>query len=170
MQTLTACNAKVVSTRTAVRQFKGLSSRGRWRTCQGRFKMQTRTDWGAKITSTRTAVGQFKGQFNGAMEKMSGKVQNANTHPLQCQSREHAHSSRSVQGPQFKGQWNVTQGSIRRKTHVALPRHTTNSEHTIGALDESSRNVQNVSAHSVTLRTNKAAYSQFNGALVERFR
>ena len=33
------------------------------------------------------------------MEDMSGKVQNANTHILQCQNHEHAHSSRSVQGP-----------------------------------------------------------------------
>ena len=34
------------------------------------------------------------------------------------------------------GQWNVTcVGSIRRKTHAALPRHTANSEHTIGAME-----------------------------------
>ena len=65
--------------------------------------MQTLTRCNATFMSTRTAAGQFKGQFKGAMEEMSGKVQNANTHPLQCQSREHAHSSRSVQGPQFKG-------------------------------------------------------------------
>ena len=40
----------------------------------------------------------------------------------------------------------------------------------MGALDESSRNVQNVSAHcarSVTLRTNKARSSQFSEALEE---
>ena len=67
------------------------------------FKMQTLTYCDATFMSTRTAAGQFKGQSKGAMEEMSGKVQNANTHPLQCQSREHAHSSRSVQGPQFKG-------------------------------------------------------------------
>ena len=98
---------------------------GRWRTCQGRFKMQTRTYWGAKITSTRTAVGQFKGQFNGAMDEMSGKVQNSSTHPLRCQSHEHAHNSRSVQGSSM-GRWNVTcRGSIWRITHVALPQHTT---------------------------------------------
>ena len=34
---------------------------GRWRTCQGRFKMQTLTLCDAKVTSTRTAAGQFKG-------------------------------------------------------------------------------------------------------------
>ena len=34
------------------------------------------------------------------------------------------------------GRWNVTcMGSIRRKTHGALPRHTTNSEHTSGAME-----------------------------------
>ena len=37
-------------------------------------------------------------------------------------------------GVQPLGRWNVTRvGSIRRKTHVALPQHTANSEHTIGA-------------------------------------
>eukprot|EP00964_Phaeocystis_antarctica_P023625 scaffold13193_cov60-Phaeocystis_antarctica.AAC.3 len=44
MQTLTAwppCNAKVVSTRTAVGQFKGLSSRGRWMKVQGSSKYGT---------------------------------------------------------------------------------------------------------------------------------
>ena len=38
-------------------------------------------------------------QFSGAMEEMSGKVQNANTHILRRHIHEHAHSSRSVQGP-----------------------------------------------------------------------
>eukprot|EP00964_Phaeocystis_antarctica_P026638 scaffold15011_cov61-Phaeocystis_antarctica.AAC.4 len=34
------------------------------------------------------------------------------------------------------GPWNVTcMGSIWRKTHGALPRHTANSEHTIGAME-----------------------------------
>ena len=55
-------------------------------------------------------------------------------------------------------------GSIRRKTHEALPRYTANSEHTIGAMDNSSRKVQNVSAHS-RLRTHKAADSEFSGAM-----
>jgi len=44
--------------------------------------MQALTHWDANITSTRTAVGQFKGQFKGAMDEMSGKVQNASAHPL----------------------------------------------------------------------------------------
>ena len=72
---------------------------GRWRTCQGRFKMQTLTLCDAKVTSTRTAAGQFKGQFSGAMEETSGKVQNANTHSLRRQSHEHAHTAVG----QFKG-------------------------------------------------------------------
>ena len=38
-------------------------------------------------------------------------------------------------------------GSIRRKTHEALPRYTANSEHTIGAMDESSGKVQDAIAH-----------------------
>jgi hypothetical protein len=46
------------------------------------------------------------------------------------------------------GQWNVTcVGSIQRKTHVALPRYTANSEHIIGAMDESSGKVQDASTH-----------------------
>ena len=32
------------------------------------------------------------------------------------------------------GRWRKVQGKFKRKTHVALPRHTANSEHTIGAL------------------------------------
>jgi len=43
------------------------------------------------------------GQFSGAMEEMSGKVQNASTHRLGRINHEHVHSSRSVQGSQFKG-------------------------------------------------------------------
>eukprot|EP00964_Phaeocystis_antarctica_P063381 scaffold38033_cov69-Phaeocystis_antarctica.AAC.2 len=36
-------------------------------------------------------------QFSGAMDEMSGKVQNSSTHPLRRQRHEHAHNSRSVQ-------------------------------------------------------------------------
>ena len=36
------------------------------------------------------------------------------------------------------GRWSMGVGSIWRKTHGALPRHTASSEHTIGAMDESS--------------------------------
>ena len=56
------------------------------------------------------------------MEDMSGKVQNANTHLLQCQNHEHAHSSRSVQGPVQWGDGTVHVGSIRGKAHpLRLP-------------------------------------------------
>ena len=64
--------------------------------------MQALTGCDANVMSTRTTVGQFKCQFKGAMEDMSGQVQNANTHILQCQNHEnheHAHNSRSVQVP-----------------------------------------------------------------------
>ena len=50
-----------------------------------------------KLTPCHNA--HSKGQHSsGAMEDMSGKVQNANTHILRSQNHEHAHSSRSVQG------------------------------------------------------------------------
>ena len=50
-----------------------------------------------KLTPCHNA--HSKGQHSsGAMEDMSGKVQNANTHSLRRQSHEHTHSSRSVQG------------------------------------------------------------------------
>jgi hypothetical protein len=56
--------------------------------------------------------------------------------------------ARAQQTVSSRGQWNVTcVDSIRRKNHVALPRYTTNSEHTIGAIDESSEKVQNASTH-----------------------
>jgi hypothetical protein len=55
---------------------------------------------------------------------------------------------------QFQGQF---KGAMERymcgswvrfgKTHVALPRHTANSEHTIGAMDELSGKVQSASTH-----------------------
>ena len=40
MQTLTYCDAKITSTRTAAGQFKGVSSRGGWMKVQGKLKMQ----------------------------------------------------------------------------------------------------------------------------------
>ena len=68
-----------------------------------RFKMQTLTLCGTKIMSTRTASGQFKGQFKGAMDESAGNVQNASTNILRRHSHEHAHNSRSVQGPVHGG-------------------------------------------------------------------
>ena len=93
---------------------------------QGRFKMQALTYCNAIVMSTRTTVGQFKGQFKGAMEELSQKVQNANTHTLRRQNHEHAHSIRSVQGS------------------------------SMGHMEEMSQNVQNASSHPIRLRTHKA--------------
>ena len=92
--------------------------------------MQTLTYCNAKITSTRTAVGQFKGQFNGAMEDMSGKVENASTHALQCQSSEHAHTAVG----QFKGQFS-------------------------GAMEEMSQTVQNANTHILRSQNHEHAHS-----------
>jgi len=61
--------------------------------------MQALTSCDAKIMSTRTAASQFKGQFKGAMEEMSGKVQNASTHRLERKNHEHVHTAVG----QFKG-------------------------------------------------------------------
>ena len=98
MQTLTHCDAKITSTRTAVGQLKG-QFKGAMDEMSEKVQMQALTCCDAKFMSTRTAAGQFKGRFNGAMEEMSGKVQNASTHPLRSYRHEHAHNSWSVQGP-----------------------------------------------------------------------
>ena len=60
------------------------------------------------------SIGQYS---SGAMEDMSGKVQNANTHILGSQNHEHAHSSQSVQGPVSRGRWMKVQGNGRRQAH-----------------------------------------------------
>ena len=55
----------------------------------------------------------------GAMEEMSGKVQNASTHRLGRINHEHVHSSRSVQGSQFKGAKDESSGNVQKaSTHV----------------------------------------------------
>ena len=41
-------------------------------------------------------------------------------------------------------------GSIRRKTHPALPQHNTNSEDTSGAMDDSSGKGSKVQAHIIS--------------------
>ena len=85
MRALTYCDAKITSTRTTARQFKGHSSMGRWRKCQGkRFKMQALTLCNTEIVSTRTAADQFKGQFKGALDESSRNVQDASTHIERC--------------------------------------------------------------------------------------
>ena len=54
----------------------------------------------------------------GAMDDMSQKVQNANTHSLRRQIHEHAHSSRSVQKASSRGRWMKVQGKIKMRTHI----------------------------------------------------
>ena len=100
---------------------------------------------------------------------MSEKVQNASTHPLGRKNHEHVHSSRSVQGPVQGGDGTLhaqvwAMDSIWRKTHEALPRHTTNSEQTIGAMEEMSQKVQNANTHILRRQNHahtRAATSQF---------
>ena len=81
---------------------------------QGRFKMQAHKNSGvvmdiaafkvshcvgSDIDATALPAARARSVSIGAMEELSQKVQNANTHILQRQNHEHAHSSRSVQGP-----------------------------------------------------------------------
>ena len=54
----------------------------------------------------------------GAMEEISQKVQNANTHRLRRQNHEHAHSSRSVQGSSM-GWWMKVQGKFKMQAHIS---------------------------------------------------
>ena len=54
---------------------------------------------GTDIDATALRAARARSSSIGAMEEMSGKVQNANTHALRCQSREHAHTAVG----QFKG-------------------------------------------------------------------
>ena len=63
---------------------------------------------------------------------MSQMVQNEGTHILQRQNHEHAHSSRSVQGPVQGG---VTQGSIRGKAHRLPDNAHSNGQHFSGAME-----------------------------------
>jgi hypothetical protein len=121
-------------------------------------------------TALRAARARSK-SIGGRWMKCHKKVQNARSHPCPLP---HTQGTRSIQrgngtlhvwvrfGAKLTevchdtpptvsipvGRWNVTcVGSIRRKTHVALPRYTANSEHTIGAMDESSGKVQDTSTH-----------------------
>ena len=85
---------------------------GRWMKVQGRFKMQTHPtstivviDIAAlKVSHSvgsdmdATALSRARSTSIGAMENMSGKVQNESTHLLR-RNHEHAHSIRSIQGP-----------------------------------------------------------------------
>ena len=79
-------------------------------------------------------------------------------------------STRTAVG-QFKGQF---KGAMERymhmrgswvrfgKTHVALPRHTANSEHTSGAMEETSGKVQNASTHTLRRRRHEHAHNSWS--------
>ena len=74
------------------------------------------------------------GQFNGAMDEVSQKVQNANTHILRCQNHEHAHSSRSVQGPiQWGNGGNAAEGSKCEHSHAAMPKSRLRVQQTVSS-------------------------------------
>ena len=91
---------------------------GRWRTCQGRFKMQTLTYCSAKITSTRTAVGQFKGQFNGRWKKRLGRFKMQALTLCDAEFK----STRTTAGQfksQFKGAMEDKSGKVQKaNTHI----------------------------------------------------
>ena len=75
---------------------------------------------GFDIDATPLRAARVRSSSIGAMEEMSGKVQTASTHTLQCQSREHAHSSRSVQGPQFNGAMDESSGKgSKMQAHIS---------------------------------------------------
>ena len=124
-QTLTSCDVKITSTRTAVGQFKGqfngamerytwVRFAGKLTPCHAniwRRSAYQRGDGTLHMSSIRRKAHtqgilrtrKAHGQISGAMEDMPGKVQKANTHILRCQNHKHAHSSRSVQGPVQRG-------------------------------------------------------------------
>ena len=72
MQALTLCDAKVVSTRTAVGQFKGQF--------KGAIDEMSRKVQSANAHSKLRTCKAALRQFSGAMDEMSQKVQNASTH------------------------------------------------------------------------------------------
>ena len=64
------------------------------------FKVSHSVGCSRDIDATALRVARARSSSIGAMEDMSGKVQNESTHILlQHQNHEHAHSIRSVQGP-----------------------------------------------------------------------
>jgi hypothetical protein len=75
MQALTACNAKITSTRTANSQFKGAME-------EMSQKVQN-----ASSHPTPLRTHKAHGQFSGAMDEMSQKVQKASTHVPMPRSR-----------------------------------------------------------------------------------
>eukprot|EP00964_Phaeocystis_antarctica_P030641 scaffold17321_cov70-Phaeocystis_antarctica.AAC.2 len=87
---------------------------GRWMKVQGKFKRRAH---GSSLILVHVGVGQ----------RCRARVIDVESSAILPTM-----STRNVPA----GRWNVTcVGSIRRKTHEGLPRHTANSEHTIGAME-----------------------------------
>ena len=89
--------------------------------------MQALTFCDGKFMSTLTAAGQFKGQFKGAMEESSGQVQ------------AHPRSGVVMDTAAFKVSHSVVSNIDATALRAVIARSSS-----IGALDESSRNVQKV--------------------------
>ena len=64
----------------------------------------------SNIDATALRIVRARSSSIGAMDEISGKVQNACTHMLRRQNHEHAHSSRSVQGPVQGGNGTLHKG------------------------------------------------------------
>ena len=81
---------------------------------------------GIDIDATALRAARVRSKSIGAMEEISGKVQNASTHRLGRINHEHVHSSRSVQGSQFKGAMDEMSQKVQNaSTHIPLPRSHT---------------------------------------------
>ena len=82
----------------------------------------------SNIDATALRIVRARSSSIGAMDEISGKVQNACTHMLRRQNHEHAHSSRSVQGSSM-GRWNVSSvGLSGTNTRFALQTRGARSE------------------------------------------
>ena len=71
----------------------------------------------SNIDATALRIVRARSSSIGAMDEISGKVQNASTHILRRQNHEHAHISRSVQEGQFKGAMDESSGKVQRCKH-----------------------------------------------------
>ena len=130
--------------------------------------MQALTHCNATFMSTRTAAGQFKGQFKGAMEEMSRQGKKASIQNQPCchgycslQSsplrrnghRHHRPASREIEVKLHRGDGGNVKDNSKCEHSPSVKQHslehasrTANSQFK-GAMDDSSRNVQNANAH-----------------------
>jgi hypothetical protein len=156
MQTLTHCNAKVmVSTRTAVGQFKGqfkgasAFDRGTlWKRGLGKSRRRAHIVRRVRI---HVGVGQRCGAIDvkapalpggsewappsiGSMDASSGRVQGASTQKQRC-----CHRCCSLQSEPLR--W------MQQKRHRPASRESEAKLHRVGAMNEMPQNVQNASTH-----------------------